>query len=84
MKRWLLGLLIRVMPFRKIYHVVLDRALKVSDLQQIEKGVDLDDGSISVDAISYIANATKREVGLSKFIRGVIELFVRIFEHLRL
>jgi 23S rRNA pseudouridine2605 synthase len=40
---------------RKIYHVVLDRALKVSDLQQIEKGIELEDGPISVDAVSYIA-----------------------------
>lgn len=66
---------------RKIYHVVLDRALKVSDLQQIEKGVDLDDGSISVDAISYIANATKREVGI-EIHSGRNRIIRRIFEHL--
>jgi len=66
---------------RKIYHVVLDRALKVSDLQQIEKGVDLDDGSISVDAISYITNATKREVGI-EIHSGRNRIIRRIFEHL--
>ena len=66
---------------RKIYHVVLDRALKVSDLQQIEKGVDLDDGSISVDAISYIANATKREVGI-EIHSGRNRIIRRIFEQL--
>jgi 23S rRNA pseudouridine2605 synthase len=66
---------------RKIYHVVLDRALKVNDLQQIEKGVDLDDGSISVDAISYIANATKREVGI-EIHSGRNRIIRRIFEHL--
>jgi 23S rRNA pseudouridine2605 synthase len=66
---------------RKIYHVVLDRALKVSDLQQIEKGVDLDDGSISVDAISFIANATKREVGI-EIHSGRNRIIRRIFEHL--
>ena len=66
---------------RKIYHVVLDRALKVSDLQQIEKGIDLDDGSISVDAISYIANATKREVGI-EIHSGRNRIIRRIFEQL--
>ena len=66
---------------RKIYHVVLDRALKVSDLQQIEKGVDLDDGSISVDAISYITNATNREVGI-EIHSGRNRIIRRIFEHL--
>ena len=66
---------------RKIYHVVLDRVLKVSDLQQIEKGVELEDGSISVDAISYIAGATKREVGL-EIHSGRNRIVRRIFEHL--
>jgi 23S rRNA pseudouridine2605 synthase len=66
---------------RKIYHVVLDRALKVSDLQQIEKGIELKDGPISVDAVSYIAGATKREVGL-EIHSGRNRIVRRIFEHL--
>ena len=66
---------------RKIYHVVLDRALKVSDLQQIEKGIELEDGPISVDAVSYIAGATKREVGL-EIHSGRNRVVRRIFEHL--
>jgi 23S rRNA pseudouridine2605 synthase len=66
---------------RKIYHVVLDRALKVSDLQQIEKGIELEDGPISVDAVSYIAGATKREVGL-EIHSGRNRIVRRIFEHL--
>ena len=66
---------------RKIYHVVLDRALKVNDLQQIEKGIELEDGPISVDAVSYIAGATKREVGL-EIHSGRNRIVSRIFEHL--
>ena len=66
---------------RKIYHVVLDKAFKMSDLQQVEAGLELEDGPISVDAISYITGATKKEVGI-EIHSGKNRIVRRIFEHL--
>ena len=48
---------------RKIYHVELDANLKAGDLSQIRKGLELDDGLIEVDEVSYIDGTSKREVG---------------------
>ncbi|MCB0375888.1 MAG: rRNA pseudouridine synthase, partial [Sinomicrobium sp.] len=49
---------------RKLYHVVLNKNLKHEDLEKIEAGITLEDGKVAVDAISYIADAPKREVGI--------------------
>jgi 23S rRNA pseudouridine2605 synthase len=65
----------------KIYHVVLDRNLKQSDLQKIREGLKLDDGMIYVDEISYIQGAPHSEVGV-KIHSGRNRIVRRIFEHL--
>ncbi|NAY92079.1 pseudouridine synthase [Muricauda sp. JGD-17] len=66
---------------RKIYHVHLDKSLSMRDLQQIEEGLELEDGSITVDSISYIQGAPKREVGV-EIHSGRNRIVRRIFEHL--
>ncbi len=65
----------------KIYHVVLDRNLKQSDLQKIREGLKLSDGPIYVDDISYIKGAPHSEVGI-KIHSGRNRIVRRIFEHL--
>ncbi len=65
----------------KIYHVVLDRNLKQSDLQKIREGLKLDDGMIYVDDVSYIQGAPHSEVGI-KIHSGRNRIVRRIFEHL--
>ena len=65
----------------KIYHVVLDRNLKSSDMEKIRQGLKLDDGMIYVDDISYIQGAPKSEVGI-KIHSGRNRIVRRIFEHL--
>jgi 23S rRNA pseudouridine2605 synthase len=66
---------------RKIYHVELDRSLKDSDLNKIRQGLELEDGPIEVDEVSYVSGAPKREVGI-RLHSGRNRIVRRIFEHL--
>ena len=66
---------------RKIYHVHLDKSLSMADLHQIETGLELEDGPIEVDSISFIQGAPKREVGV-EIHSGRNRIVRRIFEHL--
>lgn len=66
---------------RKIYHVELDKNLKMSDLNKIKQGLALEDGEIFVDEVSYIANRPKSEVGVQLH-SGRNRIVRRIFEHL--
>lgn len=66
---------------RKIYHVELDKNLKLADLKQVRDGLTLEDGEVKVDEVSYIANAPKREVGI-EIHSGRNRIVRRIFEHL--
>ena len=66
---------------RKLYHVVLDKNLKAADLKKIKEGVELEDGPVSVDDVSYIKNALKKEVGI-EIHSGRNRIVRRIFEHL--
>ncbi|MCF8232141.1 MAG: rRNA pseudouridine synthase [Bacteroidales bacterium] len=51
---------------KKLYHVELDQPLAKKDLEDIARGVKLEEGRIQVDGISYDVTATdKRNVGIS-------------------
>ena len=66
---------------RKIYHVHLDKSLSLTDLHKIEAGLELEDGPIEVDSISFIQGAPKRELGI-EIHSGRNRIVRRIFEHL--
>lgn len=66
---------------RKIYHVILNKKLELSDLRKIENGISLEDGPVQVDEIHYVENAPKNEVGV-KIHSGRNRIVRRIFEHL--
>ena len=66
---------------RKIYHVVLDKNLKLSDLNKIKKGIELEDGPIQADEVSFVGNKPKNEVGIELH-SGRNRIVRRIFEHL--
>ncbi len=66
---------------RKIYHVHLDKNLALSDLRQIEAGLELEDGAVKVDDVSYIQGAPKKEIGI-EIHSGRNRIVRRIFEHL--
>ncbi|NLB87159.1 MAG: rRNA pseudouridine synthase [Bacteroidales bacterium] len=64
---------------KKIYHVELDKALSRDHLNQIAQGIELEDGPIVVDAISYVDNL-KTEVGIELH-SGKNRIVRRIMEH---
>ncbi|HSH65362.1 MAG TPA: pseudouridine synthase, partial [Bacteroidia bacterium] len=67
---------------RKIYHVELDKPLKRQDLDQIEAGLELEDGQINVDEISYVGDGKdKTQIGVELH-SGKNRIVRRIFEHL--
>ncbi len=67
---------------RKIYHVVLNKQLTRADLEKIATGMELDDGPIKVDKISWADEGkVKKEVGIELH-SGRNRIIRRIFESL--
>ena len=71
--------------FRKIFHVELDRNIRYEDLKTIQKGVQLKEGYIKVDELSYVKGGSKikREVGIqiqsSK--NGIVRKLFEFFDY---
>ncbi|MEG1717632.1 MAG: pseudouridine synthase, partial [Bacteroidales bacterium] len=65
---------------RKIYHVTLDSPVSKTDLSSISEGIELEDGPIKVDEISFVENTNRKEVGL-QIHSGKNRIVRRIFEH---
>jgi 23S rRNA pseudouridine2605 synthase len=65
---------------KKVYQVSLDRPVTMEHLQQIADGIELEDGKIAADAISYISHEEKDEVGI-EIHTGRNRIVRRIFEH---
>lgn len=67
---------------RKIYHVILNKQLTKADLEKIATGMELDDGPIKVDKISWADEGkVKKEVGIELH-SGRNRIVRRIFESL--
>ena len=66
---------------KKIYHVWLDKNVSVEDMEKIASGMDLEDGEIHADAISYTNEENKSEVGI-EIHSGRNRIVRRIFESL--
>ena len=66
---------------KKIYHVHLDKNLTKADMEQIAAGIQLDDGEIHADAISYTDENKKNDVGI-EIHSGRNRVVRRIFETL--
>jgi 23S rRNA pseudouridine2605 synthase len=49
---------------KKIYHVWLDKNVSIADMQKIADGIELEDGEIHADAVSYITDEDKSQVGI--------------------
>lgn len=48
----------------RLFHIELDKNLKAADLQKIVDGLKIEGKDIIVEAVSYVNNAPKKEVGL--------------------
>ena len=66
---------------KKIYHVFLDKAFSAGDMKKLAEGLQLEDGFIQPDALSYASTENKREVGL-EIHSGQNRIVRRMFEHL--
>ncbi|HEY9197153.1 MAG TPA: pseudouridine synthase [Mucilaginibacter sp.] len=65
----------------KLYQVELNKNLTQGDLNKIQFGVELEDGVIKPDSVSYVAGGSKREVGI-QIHSGKNRVVRRIFESL--
>lgn len=66
---------------RKVYEAVLDKPLTKTDLINIERGLELEDGPVKVDAIAYVDGKDRKHIGLELHV-GKNRIVRRIFEHL--
>ena len=66
---------------KKIYHVWLDKNVSVEDMEKIANGLELEDGEIHADAISYANEEDKSQVGI-EIHSGRNRIVRRIFESL--
>ena len=67
---------------KKIYHVWTDKDITEEDMQRIADGIELDDGEIHADAISYVGEDTRRNQAGIEIHSGRNRIVRRIFEHL--
>lgn len=65
----------------KIYQVELNKSLSQGDFNKIQFGIELEDGLIKPDDLSYVTGASKREVGI-QIHSGKNRIVRRIFESL--
>ncbi len=66
---------------KKIYHVWTDKDISEEDMQHLADGIDLDDGPIHADAISYVNDHDKNQAGI-EIHSGRNRIVRRMFEAL--
>ena len=67
---------------KKVYHVFLDKPITGTDLQKIADGLELEDGTVKPDKVSYATlENDKKQVGIELH-SGKNRIVRRIFEHL--
>lgn len=66
---------------KKIYHVWTDRDISEDDMQRIADGIELEDGPIHADAISYATETDRNQAGI-EIHSGRNRIVRRIFESL--
>ncbi|MCF8335038.1 MAG: rRNA pseudouridine synthase, partial [Bacteroidales bacterium] len=66
---------------KKVYHVVLDKPVTKKHLEQIAEGVELEEGIVAADAVSYVDQEDKTQIGI-EIHSGQTRVVRRIFETL--
>lgn len=66
---------------KKIYHVWLNKPVSMEHMQQIADGIELEDGPIHADTVSYVKEDDLAQVGI-EIHSGRNRIVRRIFEHL--
>ena len=65
---------------KKIYHVTTDQNVTAAHIREIAEGITLEDGDIKADAIEYVSDTDKKQVGI-EIHSGKNRIVRRIFEH---
>lgn len=66
----------------RLFHIELNKNLKLEDLKKVQEGIKIDGKLISVEEISYIDGASKKEIGLK--IKNTGNTIIRsIFDYLK-
>ncbi len=65
----------------KVYQVTLDKTVSVNDMKKITDGIELDDGFISADGITFVEGQDKDTIGI-EIHSGRHRVVRRIFESL--
>lgn len=66
---------------KKLYHVELNKSVNKADFEKLLNGVDLEDGKSKVDQVSFVDDASSREVGV-EIHSGKNRIVRRLFEAL--
>jgi 23S rRNA pseudouridine2605 synthase len=66
---------------KKVYHAVLDKKVSGTDLDKLVEGIELEDGVVHADAVAFVDNEDKRNVGV-EIHSGKNRVVRRMFEHL--
>jgi 23S rRNA pseudouridine2605 synthase len=66
---------------KKIYHVFLTKEFSDEHLEQVRKGIELEDGLITADTIDYVDPLDRTQLGI-EIHSGRNRIVRRIFEHL--
>ncbi len=66
---------------KKIYQVWTDKPISEDDMQRIADGIELDDGPIHADAVSYVSPTDRKQAGI-EIHSGRNRVVRRIFESL--
>ena len=66
---------------KKIYHVWTDKDIAEEDMQRIADGIELEDGEIHADAISYVTENDRNQAGI-EIHSGRNRIVRRLFESL--
>ncbi|MDR3194646.1 MAG: rRNA pseudouridine synthase [Tannerella sp.] len=66
---------------KKIYHVWIDKDVAIEDMEKLATGIELEDGEIHADAISYANEEDRKQVGI-EIHSGRNRIVRRMFEAL--
>ncbi|MDR1454642.1 MAG: RNA-binding S4 domain-containing protein [Tannerella sp.] len=66
---------------KKIYHVWVDKDVAIEDMEKLATGIDLEDGEIHADAVSYANESDKKQAGI-EIHSGRNRIVRRMFEAL--
>lgn len=66
---------------KKVYHVFVDKNVTKEDMYKLTQGIELEDGNMAFDAISYVNSKNKLELGV-EIHSGKNRIIRRMFEAL--